>query len=81
MGEIETPEKKIVITHGDDKKLLHQLLKEQQYDYLLCGHALAAEDHIVGRTRVLNPGPLFGAQAPSALLLDPATGEIRLVAL
>ena len=81
MGEIETPEKKIVITHGDDKKLLHQILKEQQYDYLLCGHALAAEDHIVGRTRVLNPGPLFGAQAPSALLLDPATGEIRLVAL
>jgi len=81
MGEIETPEKRIVITHGDDKKLLHQLLKEQQYDYLLCGHALAAEDHIVGRTRVLNPGPLFGGPASSALLLDPATGEIRLVAL
>src|SRR6185295_6498841 len=29
MGEIETTEKRIVITHGDDKKLLHQLLKEQ----------------------------------------------------
>jgi len=81
MGEIETPEKRIVIVHGDDKKLLHQLLKEQQYDYLLCGHALTPEDHVVGKTRVLNPGPLFGAQAASALLLDPVNGEMRLIAL
>jgi putative phosphoesterase len=81
MGELEFADKRIIITHGDDKKLLHQLLKEQQYDYLLCGHALAVEDHVVGRTRVLNPGPLFGGAAGSALLLDPISGEMRLVAL
>jgi predicted phosphodiesterase len=81
MGELEIADKKLVIVHGDDKKLLHRLLKEQQYDYLLCGHALTPEDHIIGRTRVLNPGPLFGSTASSALLLDPTTGEMRLVAL
>ncbi len=81
MGELEFLDKKIVITHGDDKKLLHKLLKEQQYDYLLCGHALTPEDHIYGRTRVLNPGPLFGTSASSALLLEPASGEMRLIAL
>ena len=81
MGELEFAAKKIVITHGDDKKLLHKLLEEQQYDYLLCGHALTPEDHVIGRTRVLNPGPLFGAQAASALLLDPTNGEMRLIAL
>jgi len=81
MGDLEFADKKIVIVHGEDKKLLHKLLKEQQYDYLLCGHALTPEDHVVGKTRVLNPGPLFGAQAASALLLDPANGEMRLIAL
>ena len=81
MGELECAAKKIVIIHGDDKKLLHKLLEEQQYDYLLCGHALTPEDHVVGRTRVLNPGPLFGAPAASALLLDPINGEMRLIAL
>ena len=81
MGELEFAAKKIVIIHGDDKKLLHKLLEEQQYDYLLCGHALTPEDHVIGRTRVLNPGPLFGAQAASALLLDPVNGEMRLIAL
>ena len=81
MGELEFATKQIVIIHGDDKKLLHKLLQEQQYDYLLCGHALTPEDHVVGRTRVLNPGPLFGAQAASALLLDPSNGEMRLIAL
>jgi putative phosphoesterase len=81
MGELEVGEKKIVITHGDDKKLLHKLLKEQQYDYLLCGHALTPEDHLYGKTRVLNPGPLYGSAASSALLLDPGTGEMRLIAL
>ena len=81
MGELEMADKRLVILHGDDKKLLHKLLKEQQYDYLLCGHALTPEDHIYGKTRVLNPGPLFGASAASALLLDPVNGEMRLIAL
>src|SRR2546421_12046089 len=30
MGEVQAADKNIVITHGDDKKLLHKLLKEQQ---------------------------------------------------
>ena len=57
------------------------MLDEQQHDIVLVGHDMNVEDYTIGKTRVLNPGPLFGAQAPSALLLDPATGEIRLVAL
>src|SRR5258705_2253319 len=81
MGELEIADKKLAILHGDDKKLLHRLLKEQQYDYLLCGHALTPEDHIIGRTRVLNPGPLFGSTPSSALPLHPANGAMRLVSL
>jgi hypothetical protein len=37
------------------------------------------EDYKVGKTRVLNPGPLRGNQAGSALLLSPGNGKIKIV--
>jgi|SRR5581483_2027887 len=79
LGELELAERKIAIVHGDDRKILQKLLDEQQYDYVLAGHAMAAEDRTVGKTRLLNPGPLHGAAARSALLLDPVTGKLRII--
>ena|SRR5438067_2134046 len=73
--------KRIVALHGDDRKIIRRLLDEQQHDFLLCGHELNVEDYTVGKTRVLNPGPLHGGATPSALLLDPATGKIKLLPL
>jgi putative phosphoesterase len=82
MGEFDVGERRLVVVHGEDKKLIARLLDEQQYDYILCGHAMAAEDRTVGRTRVLNPGPLYGpGTARSAALLDPQAGKLRLVPL
>ncbi len=81
MGQFEWEEKKICVVHGDDKKVIRQILDEQQYDYLLLGHDLTAEDRTVGKTRVLNPGAIFGGSQASAVLLDPPTGKIRVLAL
>src|SRR5438874_8376977 len=81
IGDFQWQEKRIVVAHGDDKKVLRRLRDEQQYDYLLCGHELAAEDRTVGRTRVINPGPIFGTSTPSAVVLDPMTGKLRVLAL
>jgi predicted phosphodiesterase len=80
LGELEHAEKKLVILHGDNKSIVKRLLKEQQYDYLLCGHELATEDQTVGRMRVLNPGPIHG-QSRSAMLLEPFTGKVKILAL
>ena len=80
-GDFEFDDKRILVTHGDDPKLMRQFLEEQQYDYILCGHEPGAEDRISGRTRVLNPGSLFGGTAKSAMLFDPATGNLKLLAL
>jgi hypothetical protein len=80
-GDFEYDDKRIVVTHGDDWKLVKKLCEEQQYDYVLCGHELGAEDRIVGRTRVLNPGSLYGGAAKSAMLFDPVSGSVKLVAL
>ena len=79
MGDFEFEGKQVVVVHGDDRKLLRRLLDEQQHDYLLCGHELSLEDYTVGRTRVLNPGPLYGAAGSSALLFDPPSGKIKLL--
>lgn len=81
MGQFEWEEKRIVVLHGNDRKVVRQLLDEQQYDFLLCGHELAPEDRVVGRTRLINPGPIFGANTPSAMLLDPISGKLRVLAL
>ena len=81
MGQFEWEDKKICVVHGDDKKVIRQILDEQQYDYLLLGHELATDDRTVGKTRVLNPGAIFGAAHPSAVVLDPPTGKIRVLAL
>ena len=79
MGDFDFAGKQIVVVHGDDRKLMRRLLDEQQHDYLLCGHELSLEDYTVGRTRVLNPGPLYGAAGASVLLFDPPSGKIKLV--
>jgi len=81
LGEFEFGDKRLAVVHGDDKNILRRLIDEQQYDYILCGNGLAAEDRTVGRTRVLNPGPLHGGAARSAMLLDPMTGKLRFLAL
>jgi putative phosphoesterase len=86
IGDLEFDDKKIAVVHGDDRKLMRRLLDEQQHDFLLVGHELSVEDYTVGKTRVLNPGPLYrsstGSQnAGSAMLLDPSSGKIKLVPL
>ena len=80
MGELEAGDKKIFILHGDNKAILKKLIAEQQYDYIICGHALVTEDHTVGKTRILNPGPLHG-ESKSAMVLDLESGKVKLVAL
>ena len=81
MGDFEFSGKRVVVVHGEDRKLLRRLLDEQQHDFLLCGHDLSVEDYTVGKTRVLNPGPLHGGTGASALLLEPETGKINLLPL
>lgn len=80
-GELDYRGKRIAVLHGDDKRILRRVLDEQQYDYVLCGHALEVEDQTVGKTRLINPGPLHGAATRSAAVFDPASGKVTIVPL
>ncbi len=79
IGDFEYAGKRIAAIHGQDRKLLRRLVDEQQHDLLLVGHELVVEDYTIGKTRVLNPGPLHGGTSPSALLLNVETGKLRLL--
>jgi predicted phosphodiesterase len=81
IGDFEYEGKKLVAVHGEDRKILRKLLDEQQHDFLLVGHELNIEDYTVGKTRVLNPGPLHGGAGATALLFDPASGKTKIVPL
>lgn len=77
LGDFEIDGKRVVICHGDDKKLIKQLIKEGQHDYLITGSASDPVDEKKGRTRLVSPGPLHGSRVRHATLLDVETGDLK----
>ena len=81
LGDTELDGKRVAVVHGDDKKLLKLLLKEQQHDYVLCGDEVYSEEKRVGKTRIINPGSLYGGLRRTVALLDTAKDEVRFLAV
>lgn len=79
LGDFFLEDKRIAITHGDDRKLLKRLLNESQHDYLLHGHFAEFKDETQGRTRIICPGAIHGASERSAVLLDTSSGVARVI--
>lgn len=72
----------LVATHGNDERLLDDLIAGQQFPYVCCGHTHKQRDERVGRTRVINPGALNhpkGPAYPAAALLDTETDELTFI--
>lgn len=81
LGELDLDGKRAVLIHGDDQKLIRRLLDEQQYDYLLYGHDPAGEDRAVGKTRIINPGELYGGPSRNCALISTTSGEVKFLTL
>lgn len=73
----------VAMIHGDNEKVLGNLITSGEYTYVFHGHTHRRRDQKIGRTRVINPGALGGAryQARSFCVLDLTTGEVRFVEL
>lgn len=74
-GKIELPEAKIAFVHGDDKRLLDQIERSGEFDYLFYGHTHTAKEHRTGPTRVINPGALHRARVQTFVVLDLESGD------
>jgi len=70
--------KQIAVTHGDNPKLLRQLMeRDPPYDYLFLGHTHVATDQRLGRLRIVNPGALHRTARKTVALLDLNADTIR----
>lgn len=76
-ADLELAGKRFAVSHGDDAAMTRRVLVEQKYDYFLHGHTHVAEDHRVGRTRVINPGALQRARTKSVAMLDTAADALE----
>ena len=74
-------DKYLVATHGEDERLLGELLSEQQFPYLCYGHTHRKHDQKHGNTRLINPGALHHAKVHTVAILDTATDTLEFVEL
>jgi putative phosphoesterase len=78
-GHLELDGLQLAFTHGDDKRLLHELEQSGTFDYIFHGHTHQAVDYRNGSTRIINPGALQRARAKTFVVLDVARGEAESV--
>jgi putative phosphoesterase len=76
-GQLEVAGKQIAFTHSDDRRLFHDLQTSNAFDFLFYGHTHIADDRVVGRTRVINPGALHRASVKTFIIVDVESGEVE----
>jgi len=67
----------LVATHGDDERLLGELIAEQQFPYICHGHTHNLRDERINGVRVINPGALHHAKLHTVAVLDTETDMLE----
>jgi putative phosphoesterase len=78
-GCLELNGVKLAFTHGDDKRLMHDLEQSGAFDYIFHGHTHQAVDYRKGSTRIINPGALHRARPKTFVILNLKTGQAESV--
>lgn len=70
--------KKIGVTHGHLSNFIDEMTRVDKFDYFFSGHTHLRLDQHIGKTRVINPGALGGAQkeSRSVAILDLETDQL-----
>jgi uncharacterized protein len=80
-GRLELAGKKIAWLHGDKADLKSDVVNGESCDYLFYGHTHVADQLIVGKTLVVNPGALFRARQKTCLTLDLPGGAMESIVI
>jgi putative phosphoesterase len=78
MASLKFSGKKIAVTHGDNPKVLRQII-EDGFDYLFVGHTHIPSDQRNGKLRIINPGALHRAARKSVALVGLESGSLRFI--
>jgi putative phosphoesterase len=68
--------KKIIVFHGNDVTQFRKAVASGMYDYVIKGHTHLFENYVSNKTRIINPGSLYGADEFSVAILDTESGRI-----
>jgi putative phosphoesterase len=73
----------IAMAHGNVEGQIEALIQSQKYDYVFHGHTHERRDERIGKTRVINPGPLGGIRSTpgSICVLDLDTDQATFYAV
>ncbi|QDU31824.1 phosphodiesterase [Anatilimnocola aggregata] len=62
--------RRIALLHSDDARRFRRVTTGNEYDLVCYGHSHIAEQHLDGRTLVLNPGALYRANPHQIAVVD-----------
>jgi uncharacterized protein len=71
--------KNIIAFHGNDIPLFRKAVASGEHDYVIKGHTHIFENYLTGKTRVINPGSLYGADEFSVAILHTESGRVERV--
>ncbi len=69
-GELELAGRRIALLHSDDFQQFDQAKRSSRYDLVCYGHTHKADQQLIGKTLVLNPGALYRAYPHSLAIVD-----------
>jgi putative phosphoesterase len=69
--------KNIIAFHGNDIPLFRKAVASGEHDYVIKGHTHIFENYLTGKTRVINPGSLYGADEFSVAILHAESGRVE----
>lgn len=76
-GHVELEGINIAFLHGHEPGLMRDVENSGHFDFLFYGHTHEAKEHVIGPTRVINPGALHRARPKTLVLLDLATRQVE----
>jgi uncharacterized protein len=76
-GHLERAGRQIAFLHGHEHGRMRDLEHSGYFDFLFYGHTHLAAEHVIGSTRVINPGALHRANPKTFIVVDLVSGEVE----
>lgn len=69
--------KRVLVLHGNDVPMFRRFLTSGEYDYIIKGHTHIFENYVSHRTRIINPGSLYGGEENTIAILDTQADRVE----
>jgi len=75
----EAEGKKFMLFHGDNVPKFRNAVASGKYDYIIKGHTHFFENYVSNKSRIINPGSLYGSEEFSVAVLDTETDRVEMI--